>query len=538
MELKLTPFAAITTKKPNINIRCKLLSIETFSKPNVDNGAPYLEVIAINEKGDRICITLKNHMKKKHENLLKEQEAYIVQNIYVQNNFNINKLNHWVHSYVIGKVQYYYREPKSYGSNTDEKSKYINLELKDLEGSVIRCTLFRDYMVKFLGHMKIVKDDECVILFYTEIQFPNSNVIVGHLTVSTDWNFTRIFIDSDLSCIADFRTSILANHNNEDSEVSLAPSMIPSLTHPTKDIDEWFAKSTCVTCDDLSFESPGFYVILAEIITIEPDMPWCYISCKKCHKTAKPVSKEVDLTLDIDQQLALKLTCSGTCGDNPQVALRFKVIVRVADDYDTATLTIFETVVNKYVTKSAYLLKKSLKEDDDQPEELEALLGNTLLFRLEITGYNKKYTTSNYILKDVTTDESFIQKYKELNLIQKAKNASISGVASTSDQSPSVKLVFQQLFENCVFFKISDSTIFNCDFTLIMHTTKHSGPHTNNINKLKGIAAMPITNNVSTEMKKGTTSKSPPNKKIECASDNQSDQSSKSKKLLLMSTTK
>ncbi|XP_071727108.1 uncharacterized protein [Rutidosis leptorrhynchoides] len=409
MEPKITPFAAITTEKPNINIRCKLLSIETFSKPNVDNGAPYLEAIVVDEKGDRICITLKNPIKKKHESMLKEQEAYIVQNIYVQNNFNMNKLNHWVHSNrlmminkssvlpvpssdwsgnngfrfipfaylltcalpekhtadVIGKVQYYDREPKSYGSNNDDKSKYINLELQDLEGSVISCTLWRDYMVTFLGHMKNVKDDECVILV---IQFGRTNKF-GRLTHFGKPQQRR------------FR-SITGTFADTVSDT------------PTKDIDEWFANSTCVTNDDLSFESPGTYVILAEIIAIEPDMPWSYISCKKCHKTANPVSKEVDLTLDIDQQLALKRTCSGTCGDNPQIAVRFKVIVRVADEYDTATLTIFESVVNKFVTKSAYQLKKSMKEDDDQPEELDALLGNTLLFKLEITGYNKKHTTS------------------------------------------------------------------------------------------------------------------------------------------------
>ncbi|XP_071718911.1 replication protein A 70 kDa DNA-binding subunit B-like [Rutidosis leptorrhynchoides] len=443
---------AISPRYPTVTTMLRILSIETLSKSNFDQGKPFHDVIATDNEGDRIGITLKNYHKNKFEDILKEQNYYVLKNVGTQR-FTNNKLNHLTHDIrlifinkttvvpvpsnqrtgsdgfrfipfedliscqlpekhtadVIGKVHYYDREPKTYGSTSDEKSKYINLELKDIDGSIVSCTLFAKYMVDFFAHMKQTDENQCIILL---IQFGRTKKYNPQLTVGSDWSHTRLFFDTNLPIITDFRTRFLANHEENGAETSFAPSLTPTLTPKGKPLDEWFENVTCVGCADLSYNNEGVYVVTADIIAIEPDSMWSYIACKKCHRTAKSKSNDVDLTLDIDQQLMLKCNCS-YCGDNPQVALRFTVSVRVSDDTGVATVTIFETVVKKFVTKSAYELQKSLPEDEDHPSELEALLGQNLLLKVDVKPYNKKYTLENYTVKDASTDETFFEKFRE-----------------------------------------------------------------------------------------------------------------------------
>ncbi|XP_071689037.1 uncharacterized protein [Rutidosis leptorrhynchoides] len=514
MESHLLMVGAITPRAPHVNTRLKLLSIETLTRSYFDHGLPFLDVIATDDQGERIGLTVKNTHKKKYEELLKEQQIYVFKSIGTLKLSNHNSLNHWTHDCkliftnkttfvpvpptqwsgsdgfkfipfidlitcqlsekhtadVIGCVNYYDREPKYYGSSNDEKSKYINLELKDLDGSIVSCTLFRTYMVKFLAYMKQLDSSQCVILV---IQFGRTKKFQHQLTVGTDWTHTRVFMDSDLPVIEDFRKRYLAVQNDNDSQSSFAPSFTPSLTPKGKPLDEWFQNVLCVGCDDLSINHStintntlfggyivvvngtvfaaitweGTFVVEAEIIAIEPHEPWSYIACKKCHKTAPTTSKDVDLTLDIDQQLLLKRICRD-CGEHPQVALRFKVSVRVVDATGIATFTVFESLVKKYVTESAYEIKKALPEDEDQPVELEALVGNTLLCKLEITGNHKKYKQTNFTVKEYSTDEVFVDHFRQQFKIDRPKFKQMKLEAATADMSVSPKCGSSNLSAN------------------------------------------------------------------------------------------
>ncbi|XP_071688762.1 uncharacterized protein [Rutidosis leptorrhynchoides] len=320
MESKLLCIGAITARSPSVSTRLKILSIETLSRQNLDKGLPFLDVIASDEQGDRISLILKNAHKKKYEELLHEQNIYVVQNVgTLKLNSQMSKLNHWTHDCklifinkttivpvpstqwtgsngfkfipflelincqlpekhtadVIGRVNFYDREPKSYGSGSEDKSKYINLELKDLDGSIVSCTLFAKYMVDFLAYMKTVADTQCVILV---IQFGRTQKYQRQLTVGTDWTHTRVFIDSDIPVMNEFRKRYMELHKDNDSESSLAPSFTPSLTPKGKTLEEFFEHVICVGCGDLSINIAGIFVVEAEIIAIEPDESWSYIA--------------------------------------------------------------------------------------------------------------------------------------------------------------------------------------------------------------------------------------------------------------------
>ncbi|XP_071708077.1 uncharacterized protein [Rutidosis leptorrhynchoides] len=330
----------------------------------LDNGLPFLDIIAVDELGDHIGIVVRNQIKDKYDQLLKEQDQYLIKNAFVCNNPNKNKLAHWLHQ---SKVM------------ITNKSALIPVPSTEWNGND---------GFKFIPFSDLIT-----------CQLPEK------ATAGTDWNFSRIYIDTDLPAIKEFKQSLEAMCNKDDSEHTLGPSLTPALTPPVKSLDDWFTGALCVQCCDLSFENTGIFIVHAEIIAIEPDEPWSYIACKKCHKKANTVSKEVDLTIDIDEQLAFKHKCSA-CGENPHVVVRFKVSVRVADENGVATLTLFESQVLKYVKESAYTLTKSLPEDQDFPIELDALLNNTLLFKLEID----KLKISTLSIKDDSSELSMSAK--------------------------------------------------------------------------------------------------------------------------------
>ncbi|XP_071690019.1 uncharacterized protein [Rutidosis leptorrhynchoides] len=253
---------------------------------------------------------------------------------------------------------------------------------------------------------------------------------------------------------------ILEINSTTNSGISFAPSLTP----PTDKLDEWFDSVTCVGCDELDISGPGIYAVQAEIIAVLPDDDWCYIACKKCYKKANTIDPLVDLTLGIDDLLALKRKCSGKCGDCPKPVLRFKVSVRVADKTDetngTASFTLFETQVSKFVTKTAYQLQKSLPEGQEQPDELDELIGNVLIFKVAVTENTLSRESPVYTVKDATGDSIFIDKFAELyNKFKGGKPTKMNHSVDTSSQpSASTKCGSNKVVEDVLAVNLGTSS--------------------------------------------------------------------------------
>ncbi|XP_071688595.1 uncharacterized protein [Rutidosis leptorrhynchoides] len=327
-----------------------------------DEGKPTLELIISDEEGAKIVIDIRNSLKAKFDNLIREWGLFCISNVVVVDSPLQFRTKHIQHEYklmftkkttvvpfpltewrgtndVIGRVANY-SEVQDFRSTGELKSKYINLQLIDL-------------------------------------------------------GLTQI-------------------HSSEDSICSLAPSLSIS---SARDPKSFFKKAQYVGLDRLNPSMEGIYIIQATINTILPDDTWYYIACKKCNKSAKPVIPNCDLTLDVVQLLNLERKCY-SCIDKPEVVVRFKVPIHVENQTGTASFTIFESVVKKYVTPSAYELIKALSEDDDYPEKLELLLQKTLLFKIDVSGYNKEREIRNYTVKDVTDDPTCFELYESFKVDQ------------------------------------------------------------------------------------------------------------------------
>ncbi|XP_071687504.1 uncharacterized protein [Rutidosis leptorrhynchoides] len=402
----------INPKRVFVNLRVKLLSMETMSNINFDQGPEFRDLIVSDEEGDRIGVPIKNFYKPKYEALLKIQHNYNIRNAFVGTNPFKGRMTHYNHESklninhktsvlplpesewngengfkfilfdeildenktvehvtadVIGRVSNYSLE-KQYRDGDDLQSKYIVIELKDLNDNLLSCTLWGTFIREFQKRLKEASDQDCVILI---VQFGRTKKHCD-MIVRSDWNFTQVSLNADVE---------------PDSQTSLAPTLTP----PGKQVDGWFNQVTCVGCNELPICGPGLHAIQAQIIVVLPDDEWSYIGCRKCHRIAKLTKPVVDLTLDIDALMLVKRRCnSARCHDNPQVCVRYKVNVRVEDTTDesnrTESLTLFETQV-------------------------------------EVSEYNLKQSNPIFTVKDASEDEAFVEKFVEEYKKEKTNNS-------------------------------------------------------------------------------------------------------------------
>ncbi|XP_071721571.1 replication protein A 70 kDa DNA-binding subunit A-like [Rutidosis leptorrhynchoides] len=106
---------------------------------------------------------------------------------------------------VIGMVTKF-SEEKQYGNTDDEQSKYRVINLRDLEGLSLSCTLWGKFMRLFYNYVNSEEEKQCVILI---IQFGKTKKHGDHLTVRSDWNFTQVLLDVNLQVVTDFRKRYL-----------------------------------------------------------------------------------------------------------------------------------------------------------------------------------------------------------------------------------------------------------------------------------------------------------------------------------------
>ncbi|PWA49590.1 replication protein A 70 kDa DNA-binding subunit [Artemisia annua] len=96
------------------------------------------------------------------------------------------------------------------------------------------------------------------------------------------------------------------------------------------------------------------------------------------------------------------------------VGPRYKVIVRVIDDTDSASLLLYEDIITKLVDIPCHKLKAKYGEhaDDIFPDELAPIVGKKLLFRFLYSSYNINNNNHVYQVKMISEDENMIKIFK------------------------------------------------------------------------------------------------------------------------------
>ncbi|PWA95521.1 replication protein A 70 kDa DNA-binding subunit B [Artemisia annua] len=272
------------------------------------------------------------------------------------------------------------------------------------------CTLWDAYIDDFNTKMESSSDHVKLCVF----QFFGVRKYRGSVSVSNTFHSSRIFINDAIPEIENFISRLLERVGDDTS--SLQVSNLTSETSEETREKYFFSGTSYVNLEQLmDVVEPCACVALTTITSIEYEEGWEYFACCECHCKAVPNDVESSSNKGGKRKIRNTYKCE-TCGpDILDVVPRFRVQVRVSDATACASFLLFDREVFNIVDVSAYKLKEEeAKNPADYPEDLNKLVGNTLLFRVDVSRYNLINNYAVYTVGRMTSSELFIKSFVKL----------------------------------------------------------------------------------------------------------------------------
>ncbi|KAJ0588232.1 putative nucleic acid-binding, replication factor A [Helianthus annuus] len=281
------------------------------------------------------------------------------------------------------------RLDKSEHNNGKDENKTTFI-LEDLRHPQIYVTLWGGYADQILEFEKNHKDEKNVVVV---VQFGKYRFCGGNLFVSNLYTVTRVFINTEVKEILDFKKKFLTASTSSGYS-GLSSSAMKSTT------DEYLSDFSFSTIGALSeISQQKFVIILGTIKSFALEDSWFYNACKSCNKkvlTNTICKDKQDRTEGYDEVTILECQ-TDRCNKRTVVSVpsfdRIKVLIRVQDCTGIVTLTLFEREVVKLIKVNAnQLLDKNIElaSDGNFPKELKALLNQRFAFKIAIGSFNIK----------------------------------------------------------------------------------------------------------------------------------------------------
>nr|GME15618.1 replication protein A 70 kDa DNA-binding subunit B-like [Ipomoea batatas] len=159
----------------------------------------------------------------------------------------------------------------------------------------------------------------------------------------------------------------------------------------------------------------GEYWVAGRIVDVESVVDWYYVSCKDNYCKRKLIEKD-------------GMMVCGRCKSSwHEGVVRYKVIVRVADDTGDAPMLIWDRECSDLVGVSAYdLLAKYPEGNKGIPPELECLRGLSMLFRILMKKDQAESYYSAFTVLSICRDENVLGQHCS-NLLGSSESDGISG---------------------------------------------------------------------------------------------------------------
>ncbi|KAJ0536360.1 putative replication protein A, OB [Helianthus annuus] len=295
-------------------------------------------------------------------------------------------------------------------NNNGKEEKKLTFMLEDLSHKQIYVTLWDEYAEQILEFERNNKDEKNVVIV---LQFAKYRFWQGFVYVSNMYTVTRVFINKDIDEINQFKKSFIAQLSSEkSSEYSGLSSTV--MKSPT---DEFLTDINFSTIGALTeITKKKFVVVLGTIKSFASESEWFYNACKNCNckVSTKMVEKDkADGTDGVEEVVILECKNAPYNKKTIYSVPRIKVLIRVQDCTGIVTLTMFEREVVKLLNVNAnQLLDNNLELANEGrfPEELKALLGKKLAFKIAISLYNIQKKSDGYSVSKLTDNITVISE--------------------------------------------------------------------------------------------------------------------------------
>ncbi|GKA84315.1 replication protein A 70 kDa DNA-binding subunit B [Tanacetum coccineum] len=249
-----------------------------------------------------------------------------------------------------------------HGERKGKNNRRMVVELTDIEGLKLKCTLWDAWIDDFNTRMESSLDHIKVCVF----QFGCVRKSVESISVSNTFYSSRFFINEEIPEIADFKSRLLARVGDDTSSLQVS-----NLTSESAE-----------ALQEKSFFYGTKYVNLDQLMDV---IEFYSVSCEACACVALATITSIEYEEGNWKKMIRNTYRCETCGpDIVDVIPKFRVQVRVSDDSACASFLMFDRDVFNIVKRSAYELKEeeaTKPNAGDYPEALNDLLGKTMLFR-------------------------------------------------------------------------------------------------------------------------------------------------------------
>ncbi|RYR49834.1 hypothetical protein Ahy_A07g036345 [Arachis hypogaea] len=416
------------------------LGKEKFRRPN-------LEMVVMDELGDRIQCSVRNPLRRLFEQELVEGNVYSVANFSIELNdqkykptnhtlrvffkresqirvlVDINFPNNIFH-FVPNEMILNHDNPQSHlidviglltgkgdiikFSKNGKKSIYMVIELDDMQSKgKIRCTLWEEFATQLVKHMEQYPNTEFIII----VQFAKFNLFKGiHVTslsflLNEPWAYLIQTTTLPYTLALILKKFIMGNDKPSNQLSQIASDSLIFLEQdlinhtPYKFISE-LKEST---------EVGGIFVTIGTVISIDTRLGWWYKGCKMCFHSLKE-----------DENSYYCHECD--IYPNTHVP-RFCIQMRVSDETDSASFIVYDKKASKFLEISASELRlRQISKGcgkDEFSVEINSFRGKKFLFKIsvkldDINAFQPCKITVLKLTEDPNLLTYFSSKYKTL----------------------------------------------------------------------------------------------------------------------------
>ncbi|XP_022003500.1 uncharacterized protein LOC110900954 [Helianthus annuus] len=318
----------------------------------------------------------------------------------------------------------------------------MDITLKDLEDQKISVTLWENYAITLSNYMNDKNRPAHVVIL---VHFGTVNIYQGKVGLTNMFEASRVFINSDIHEIKEFKDRYLEKELSKSSTSKQSCSQVISNTE-----DEFLnVEDFLLTGFIASIDVEKKVIIVGTVIAISNDKPWYYLSCNHCKKQ---IEEKCELVEKDDGSFDVLDDKSFEC-INPDCDVvdivpvhRYKIPLRVQDSTGTVSCTLFDYESTKLLKKtSKELLDIYSKVDTSNegsfqslPSEFDVLLNKTFAFQIKISSFNISNKIENYGISMLSSDEDLLSAPEKKWKINES-DVSESNVQCLSDSVGNVK---------------------------------------------------------------------------------------------------
>ncbi|XP_019190753.1 PREDICTED: uncharacterized protein LOC109185225 [Ipomoea nil] len=277
-------------------------------------------------------------------------------------------------------------EPKTIQVNS-KPQRLIDFVIEDSRGSRLTITLWEEHVDSVLPYYNADLTDP--LLYYNCVE-PDSEV-----RISSSYTATKILFNHECPELLNFKES-MPRFFTPIRSISSSSRMIGSGSLEALSSENVTITSLKDIYDD---KKVGEFWVLGEILGIESE--WYFKACK-----SKGCGKKL-------QDYTDRMYCKACDKHWPDGIIKYKVVIDVLDDDQDGHLLLWDNICSTLLGITAGKLLEKHSEDGCLPNEIEGLIGKTMMFRIVTRKDQFKYSgNASFTVLRVEKDEAIVQTYQ------------------------------------------------------------------------------------------------------------------------------